>query len=78
MKSILYAIPMFAASTAFANEECPAYLPAELMTDCIVEYGAGGVYDAESKYKQWRKEQADRLEALDQYSSESSEDNGRY
>lgn len=71
LKTTLCSIAIISSSTAFA-EQCPDYLPTQLMTDCIVETGAGSSYDAEKHYKAWRQAQAERLEALDAKSDKPS------
>jgi len=79
MKSIQITMTAFAllsASSAFAIEQCPDYLPTGLMKDCIVETGAGvnydteltgGEYDAVVAYKEWREVQAQKIDGLDEY-----------
>lgn len=68
VKTTMIAISLLGASAVYAADECPSYLPAELMQDCIVEQGAGGTYNAEQQYQEWRKAQADKLEAQEEYS----------
>ena len=73
IKTTAFAFALLGPSSAFAADPCPDYLPAELMTDCIIETGAvietdeGSYFDAEQKYKEWRQAQAKKLEALDDY-----------
>jgi hypothetical protein len=71
IKTTALAFALLGTSSAFAADQCPDYLPTELMTDCIVETGAetstDNHFDAEQKYKEWRQAQAKRLEALDDY-----------
>jgi hypothetical protein len=76
LQTTIAAFALFSTSSVFAIEQCPDYLPTKLMTDCIIETGAdrnydteltGGQYDAVLAYKEWRKAQAKKLEALDDY-----------
>ena len=76
VKTTMAAFALLSTSSVFAIEQCPDYLPTELMTDCIVETGAdrnydteltGGQYNAILAYKEWREVQARKLEALDDY-----------
>ena len=67
IKTTALAFALLGTSSAFAADQCPDYLPTALMTDCIVETGAGSHFDAEQKYKEWRQAQAKKLETLDDY-----------
>jgi len=82
LRTTLTAFALLSSSSAFAAEQCPDYLPTNLMMDCIVETGAadrsyeteitGGEYDAVVAYKEWREVQAQRIDALDKYTGSTA------
>ena len=78
LKTTTRASALLGTSSAFAADQCPDYLPAALMADCSVETGAGGQFNAEQKYKEWRKTQAKKLEALDDYTGTTTEPVAQY